>query len=139
MTIEKTLAIIKPDAVKRNLVGSIIKIIESNHLVIKDIKMLKLTSAEAKKFYYIHEDKDFYPALIKYMTSYSVIVMILEGDNAVKSYRKIMGSTNPHEAADKTIRKLYAENTTYNSVHGSDSTENAFSEINFFFSNLVRK
>ena len=94
---------------------------------------MNLSVSQAEKFYIIHKDRDFYSKLIEYMTSGQVVVILLEGDNAIKAYRDLMGSTNPEEAEEKTIRRLYAVNTTYNSVHGSDSPENARIEIDFFF------
>ena len=133
MAIQQTLAMIKPDAVQRNLIGSIIQLMEANELVVKKIIMMNLSVSQAEKFYIIHKDRDFYSKLIEYMTSGQVVVILLEGDNAIKAYRDLMGSTNPEEAEEKTIRKLYAVNTTYNSVHGSDSPENAIIEIDFFF------
>ena len=133
MAIQQTLAMIKPDAVQRNLIGSIIQLMEANKLVVKKIIMMKLSVSQAEKFYIIHKDKHFYSNLIEYMTSDQVVVILLEGDNAISTYRDLMGSTNPEEAGEKTIRKLYAVNTTYNSVHGSDSPENSRIEIDFFF------
>ena len=133
MAIQQTLAMIKPDAVQRNLIGSIIQLMEANELVVKKIILMNLSVSQAEKFYIIHKDRDFYSKLIEYMTSGQVVVILLEGDNAIKAYRDLMGSTNPEEAEEKTIRKLYAVNTTYNSVHGSDSPENARIEIDFFF------
>ena len=133
MAIQQTLAMIKPDAVQRNLIGSIIQLMEANKLVVKKIIMMKLSVSQAEKFYIIHKDKHFYSKLIEYMTSDQVVVILLEGDNAISAYRDLMGSTNPEEAEEKTIRKLYAVNTTYNSIHGSDSPENAKIEIDFFF------
>ena len=133
MPIQQTLAMIKPDAVQRNLIGSIIQLMEANKLVVKKIIMMKLSVNQVEKFYIIHKDKSFYSNLIEYMTSDQVVVILLEGDNAINAYRSLMGSTNPEEAKEKTIRKLYAVNTTYNSVHGSDSPENARIEIDFFF------
>ena len=133
MAIQQTLAMIKPDAVQRNLIGSIIQLMEANKLVVKKIIMMNLSVNQAEKFYIIHKDRDFYSKLIEYMTSGQVVVILLEGDNAIKAYRDLMGSTNPEEAEEKTIRKLYAVNTTYNSIHGSDSPENARIEIDFFF------
>ena len=133
MPIQQTLAMIKPDAVQRNLIGSIIQLMEANKLVVKKIIMMKLSVSQAEKFYIIHKDKHFYSKLIEYMTSDQVVVILLEGDNAISAYRDLMGSTNPEEAGEKTIRKLYAVNTTYNSIHGSDSPENAKIEIDFFF------
>ncbi len=133
MAIQQTLSMIKPDAVQRNLIGSIIALIETNNLIVKEMKMIQLSSVEAKKFYKIHEDRDFYSNLIKFMTSGQVVVLTLEGDNAINVYRELMGSTNPLEAKEGTIRKLYGVNTAHNSVHGSDSLENAIIEIDFFF------
>jgi nucleoside-diphosphate kinase len=133
MTMQQTLSMIKPDAVQRNLIGSIIQLIEANKLVVKKMIMTKLSVNQAEKFYIIHKDKVFYSKLIEYMTSDQVVVLLLEGDNAINAYRSLMGSTNPEEAKDGTIRKLHAVNTTYNSVHGSDSPENARIEIDFFF------
>ena len=133
MIIEQTLAIIKPDAVNRNLIGSIINLIEQNNLNVKDILMKRISTKEAKEFYKIHTDREFFSKLIEYMTSGPIVVMLLEGDDAVNRYRKIMGSTNPDTAESGTIRKLYGLNTTENSVHGSDSIDNADIEIKFFF------
>ena len=133
MAIEKTLSIIKPDAVKRNLIGSIIKKIEEQDLVQIEMKMLKLSENESSKFYEIHKEKPFFTQLVDYMTSGKIIVMILEGDNAVNKYRDLIGSTDPNKAKEGSIRKLYALNITQNSVHGSDSLENAKREIEFFF------
>ena len=130
---QQTLSMIKPDAVQRNLIGSIIQLIEANKLVVKKMIMMKLSVNQAEKFYITHKDKTFYSKLIEYMTSDQVVVLLLEGDNAIDAYRNLMGSTNPEEAKDGTIRKLHAVNTTYNSVHGSDSPENARIEIDFFF------
>ena len=133
MAIEKTLSIIKPDAVKRNLIGNIIKKIEEQDLVPIEMKMLKLSEKESSKFYEIHKEKTFFTQLVDYMTSGKIIVMVLEGDNAVNKYRDLIGSTDPNKAKEGSIRKLYALNTTQNSVHGSDSLENAKREIEFFF------
>ena len=113
--------------------GEIIKKIEENDLVIIDIKMLKLSKQESSKFYEIHKDKTFFSNLIDYMTSGKIVVLIVEGDNAINRYRNLIGSTDPDKAQEGTIRKLYGLNTTHNSVHGSDSLENAKHEINFFF------
>jgi nucleoside-diphosphate kinase len=133
MDYEKSLGIIKPDAVERNLIGSIIKIIEDNNIKINQMKMLELTSSMAEEFYNIHKGKPFYEKLISYMTSGPVVLMVLEGKDVVQRYRDLMGKTNPEEAAEGTIRKLYAKDTTFNSVHGSDSIENALNEISLFF------
>ena len=133
MNQEKTLGIIKPDAVSRNLIGSIIKLIEENDISLRQMKMLTLTKSQAEEFYSIHKEKIFYETLIEYMTSGPIVVMVLEGLDVVQRYRELMGKTNPNEAAEGTIRKLFALNTTYNSVHGSDSRDNAIIEINLFF------
>ena len=129
----KTFSIIKPDATKRNITGSINKIIEENSLAIVAQKRIKLSKDQAEGFYAIHKEKPFFNDLIEYMTSGPVIVQVLQGDNAVERYRKIMGSTNPENAEEGTIRKAHALNIQENSVHGSDSEENATTEISFFF------
>ena len=131
---QKTFSIIKPDAVKRNLIGHINQLIESSDLKILASKKIYLTKNQAEIFYEVHKDRPFFSSLVEYMTSGPVQVQVLEGENAVARYRKIMGATNPAEAEDGTIRKLYAESIEANSVHGSDSEENAIIEINFFFS-----
>tara|TARA_B100000925_G_C21980894_1_gene462249 strand:+ start:205 stop:624 length:420 start_codon:yes stop_codon:yes gene_type:complete len=130
---KRTFSIIKPDATRRNITGSINKIIESNNLIIVAQKRIKLSKEKAEGFYAIHKDKPFFNDLIQYMTSGPVIVQVLEGDNAVENYRKIMGATNPENAENGTIRKEHALNIQENSVHGSDSEENAKIEINYFF------
>ena len=130
---EKTLSIIKPDATKRNITGSINQIIEKNGLRIIAQKRIHLSNAQAQKFYQVHQDKPFFNDLINYMISEPVVVQVLEGDNAVEKYRNVMGSTNPENAENGTIRKMHALNVQENSVHGSDSMENAEIEINFFF------
>ena len=129
----KTFSIIKPDATKRNITGSINKIIEDNSLAIVAQKRIKLSKDQAEGFYVIHKEKPFFNDLIEYMTSGPVIVQVLQGDNAVERYRKIMGSTNPENAEEGTIRKAHALNIQENSVHGSDSEENAITEISIFF------
>ena len=129
----RTFSIIKPDATKRNITGSINKIIEDNNLVIVAQKRIKLSKEKAEGFYSIHKDKPFFNELIEYMTSGPVIVQVLQGDNAVENYRRIMGATNPENAENGTIRKEYALNIQENSVHGSDSDANAKLEINYFF------
>ena len=128
-----TFSIIKPDATKRNITGSINDLIEKNGLRIIAQKRIKLTNDQAKKFYDIHYDKPFFNDLVEYMTSEPVIVQVLSSENAVKKYREVMGATNPDNASDGTIRKLFALNVQENSVHGSDSDENAKKEIEFFF------
>ncbi len=129
----RTFSIIKPDATKRNITGSINKIIEDNNLSIVAQKRIKLTKEKAEGFYAAHSEKPFFSDLIEYMTSGPVIVQVLEGQNAVENYRRIMGSTNPENAENGTIRKLHALNIQENSVHGSDSEDNAKIEINYFF------
>ena len=133
--IEKTLSIIKPDAVERNLVEEIKNIFVKNNLNIKDVKKLHITKDEAAEFYKVHQSKPFYNDLCAYLSSGPIVVMILEGENAVMSYRKLMGATNPKEAEENTIRKLYGISIDKNSVHGSDSLDNANKEIGFFFKN----
>lgn len=130
---QRTFSIIKPDATKRNITGSINKIIEENGLKIIAQKKIILSQSMAQEFYSVHKDRSFFSELIEYMTSEPVIVQVLEGDNALKKYREIMGATNPLEARDGTIRKIHALNIQENSVHGSDSEENANLEIYFFF------
>ena len=132
---KRTFSIIKPDATKRNLTGAINKIIEDNGLRIIAQKRIKLSQIQAKEFYSVHNDKSFFLDLVEYMTSEPVIVQVLESENAVLKYRKVMGATNPEEANEGTIRKSHALNIQENSVHGSDSDENALIEINFFFKN----
>ena len=130
---QKTFSIIKPDATKRNITGSIINLIENSGLRIVGQKRIHLSVSQAKKFYEIHKDRPFYNDLIEYMTSEPVVVQVLSGDNAVSRYREVMGATNPDEAETGTIRKIHALNIQENSVHGSDSEENAKKEIDFFF------
>jgi|TARA_B100001093_G_scaffold502091_1_gene554592 nucleoside-diphosphate kinase len=132
---EQTLSIIKPDAVERNLVEEIKSIFIKNNLNIKDSKKIHITKDEASEFYKVHQSKPFYNDLCSYLSSGPIVVMILEGDNAVLANRKLMGATNPKEAEENTIRKLYGISIDKNSVHGSDSTDNAKKEINFFFTN----
>ena len=131
---QKTFSIIKPDAVKRNLIGHINQMIESSDLKILASKKMYLTKNQAEIFYEVHKERPFFNSLIDYMTSGPVQVQVLEGEDSVVKYRKIMGATNPAEAEEGTIRKLYAESIEANSVHGSDSEENAKIEISFFFS-----
>tara|TARA_B100001769_G_C21845289_1_gene458464 strand:+ start:251 stop:667 length:417 start_codon:yes stop_codon:yes gene_type:complete len=130
---DKTFSIIKPDATKRKITGSINKLIEDSGLKIIAQKLIKLSENQAKEFYSIHKEKPFFNDLIEYMTSEPVVVQVLSGENAVESYRNIMGATNPENAESGTIRKLFALNVQENSVHGSDSPENAIKEIEFFF------
>ncbi len=131
---ELTLSIIKPDAVKRNLIGKINSIFEENKLKIVAQKMILLSKVDAESFYAIHKGRAFFDDLCSYMTSGPVVVQVLEGENAVTRNREIMGATNPSNADEGTVRKLYGLSVEENSVHGSDSNENANIEINFFFS-----
>ena len=133
--IEQTLSIIKPDAIERNLADEIKNIFKKNSLKIKDEKKIHITKDEAAEFYKVHQSKPFYDALCSYLASGPIIVMILEGKNAVLSNRKLMGATDPKQAEENTIRKLFGVSIDKNSVHGSDSIENARNEINFFFKN----
>ena len=132
---EQTLSIIKPDAVERNLTEDIKKIFTKNNLEIKESKKIHINKDEAAEFYKVHQSKPFYSDLCAYLSSGPIVVMILEGNNAVASNRKIMGATNPKDAEENTIRKLYGISIDKNSVHGSDSIENAKKEIEFFFKN----
>ncbi len=136
MSVEKTLSIIKPDATKRNLTGLINTKFEKAGLRIIAQKRLQLTRSMAEKFYEIHKDRPFYNNLVDFMISGPVVVQVLEGDNAVKLNRDVMGATNPEDAEEGTIRKEFAESIEANSVHGSDSLENAQKEISFFFANI---
>ena len=131
--LEQTLSIIKPDAVERNLVEEIKKIFSKNKLNILDSKKIHITKDEASEFYKVHQSIPFYSDLCSYLSSGPIVVMILEGENAVKANRKLMGATNPKEADENTIRKLYGISIDKNSVHGSDSPDNAKKEIEFFF------
>tara|TARA_B100001027_G_C16167117_1_gene285258 strand:- start:178 stop:588 length:411 start_codon:yes stop_codon:yes gene_type:complete len=130
---EQTLSIIKPDAVERNLIDDIKKLFVKNKLNIKDSKKIHITKDEAAEFYKVHQSKPFYNDLCNYLSSGPIVVMILEGENAIVSNRKLMGSTDPKKADENTIRKLYGISIDKNSVHGSDSIENARKEIDFFF------
>ena len=136
MTTENTLSIIKPDATKRNLTGLINTKLENAGLKIIAQKRLQLTRSMAEKFYEIHKDRPFYNDLVDFMISGPVVVQVLQGDNAVKLNRNIMGATNPEEAEEGTIRKEFAQSIEANSVHGSDSIENANTEIAFFFADI---
>ena len=136
MSIERTLSIIKPDATKRNLTGLINAKFENAGLKIIAQKRLQLTKSMAEKFYEIHKDRPFFNDLVDFMISGPVVVQVLEGANAVKLNRDVMGATNPDDAEEGTIRKEFAESIEANSVHGSDSSENAQNEISFFFANI---
>ncbi|NCD12514.1 MAG: nucleoside-diphosphate kinase [Epsilonproteobacteria bacterium] len=130
---ESTLSIIKPDAVAKNVIGKIVDRFESNGLRIAAMKKVQLSQADAEAFYAVHASRPFFGDLVKFMISGPVVVMVLEGENAVLKNRDLMGSTNPKEAAKGTIRADFAESIDANAVHGSDSLENAKIEINFFF------
>ena len=132
---EQTLSIIKPDAVERNLGENIKDIFTKNDLKIKEIKKIHITKDEAAEFYKVHQSKAFYNDLCTYLSSGPIIAIILEGENAVSVNRKLMGATNPKDAEENTIRKLYGISIDKNSVHGSDSVDNAKKEIEFFFDN----
>ena len=129
----RTLALIKPDAVDRNIIGNIIAIIEKNGFIVRDMKFMRMSRSLAERFYDVHVEKSFYDKLITYMTSGNIIALILEKDNAVKLFRDLIGSTDPELAEEGTIRKLYAVDKSFNSVHGSDSDSNAEREIAIIF------
>ena len=130
---EKTLAIIKPDAIKKKLAGKIIDRIYDKNFNIAGLKMLHIQENQAKEFYKVHAERPFFNDLVKYMTSGPVIVAVLEKENAIKDWRNLMGATNPAEATEGTIRKDFGENIEANAVHGSDSPETASTEVPFFF------
>jgi len=133
---QRTLGIIKPDAVGKNVIGKIISIIEENGIKIKAMKMVKLTEEQAKGFYYVHKDKPFFNDLIKFMTSGPVVLMLLEGENVIEKWRKLMGATDPAKADEGTIRKLYGTDIEKNAVHGSDAIDTADYETKYFFNAL---
>lgn len=130
---QRTLSILKPDATRRNLTGKINTLIEDAGLRIVAQRRMQLTRAQAEKFYEVHKERPFYGELVDFMVSGPVVAQVLEGDNAITKYRDVMGATNPADADAGTIRKEYAESIEANSVHGSDSAENAATEIKFFF------
>lgn len=136
MSLQRTLSIIKPDATRRNLTGAINKVIEDSGLRIIAQKRLHLTRAMAEAFYDVHRERAFFDELCDFMISEPVVVQVLEGEDAVVRYRDVMGATNPANAEEGTIRKLFAESIGENSVHGSDSIENAAREISFFFAEI---
>ena len=133
MTTERTFSIIKPDATGRNLTGAITKMLEDAGLRVVASRRIRMTRDQAEGFYAVHRERPFFNDLVSFMISDPVVVQVLEGDNAVAKNREVMGATNPADAADGTIRKLHAESIEANSVHGSDSAENAATEIAFFF------
>lgn len=130
---ERTLIIVKPNATGNGKIGAILKMFEEGGLKIIALKMLKLTMQEARRFYEVHKDRPFYESLVKFMCSAPVVVGVLEGESCIERCRQIMGATDPARAKPGTIRALYGENIQNNSIHGSDSPENARKEIEFFF------
>ena len=133
---ERTLSIVKPDAVKKNVIGEILRRFEAAGLKIVATKMVSLTKAEAEGFYAVHKERPFFGSLTDFMSSGPILVSVLEGEGAIQAHRKIMGATNPAEAAEGTIRKDFATNIEQNAVHGSDAPETAQWEIGYFFSGL---
>jgi nucleoside-diphosphate kinase len=133
---QRTLSIIKPDAVERNLIGAILKLIEDEGLKVVAMKKIKLSKEKAQGFYHVHRERPFFDSLTDFMSSGPCVVIVLEGDDAIARYRKLMGATNPENAEEGTIRKLYAQNVERNSVHGSDAPETAEFETRYFFSEL---
>lgn len=138
MTGTITFSIIKPNVVKKNKVGEVISMMEAAGFKVQALKKTKLTEKTAGEFYEVHKGKVFFDALVEFMISAPIYVMILEKENAVVDFRKLIGSTNPAEAEDGTIRKVFADDKTANAVHGSDSDENAIIEADYFFSNMER-
>ena len=133
MAVERTLSIVKPDGVQKDLIGEVCRRFEQGGLHIVGIKMLHLTQEQAKRFYVVHKERPFYPGLVNYMTSGPVIVQVLEGEDAIQKNREIMGATNPAEADPGTIRADFAASIEENVVHGSDGSDTAAQEISFFF------
>ncbi len=138
MDLEQTLSIVKPDGVRKNHVGDILRRFEANGLTIAALRMTSLTKAQAEGFYAVHRERPFFNSLTTYMSSGPIVVSVLEGYNAIEKNRELMGATNPAEAAEGTIRKDFAENIEVNTVHGSDAPETAKEEIGFFFSDWER-
>jgi nucleoside-diphosphate kinase len=133
MAIERTLSIIKPDAVEKNRVGAILHMIEEKGLIIRAMKMMHLSRPTAEAFYAVHKERPFFGELVDFMTRSPVVVSVLEGENAIAAYRELMGATNPENAVDGTIRKAHGTDVGENAVHGSDGTDTAAQEIPFFF------
>lgn len=133
MATERTLCIVKPDAVEKNNIGNVLAMIEGSGLVIKALRMVQLTEKQAQGFYAVHRERPFFGELVEFMTRGPVVIACLEGDDAVARYRKLMGATNPANADEGTIRKAYAASIGENAVHGSDSLDNAKIEIAYFF------
>ena len=136
MAVERTFSILKPDAVAKNVVGQIIAVLEKEGLRPVAMKMLHLSPAQAEGFYHVHKEKGFFKDLIKFMTEGPIVAMILEGENAIERYRKVMGATNPEKAEAGTLRKLFGTNIERNASHGSDAPETAKFEMNYFFNGL---
>ncbi len=136
MAVERTLMLIKPDAVRKGVEGKIIAHVQEKGFKLLALKKLKLTKEQAQQFYIVHKDRPFYDELCEFMSSGPIVAMVWEGENAISRIREIMGATNPEEAAEGTLRKLYGTNVGENAVHGSDSPESAAVEIPFFFSRL---
>jgi len=134
LAIEKTFAIVKPDAVEKNHIGGIIALIESNGLRVRALRMMHMTRPIAEGFYYVHKSRPFFGELVDFMTRGSCVVMVLEGENAIAKWRELMGATDPAKAADGTVRKLFGANVGENATHGSDGPETAKFEIGWFFS-----
>jgi nucleoside-diphosphate kinase len=134
--LERTLSIVKPDGVGKNLIGEVIKRFENSKLRVIALKMVKLSKAEAQGFYAVHRERPFFSSLTDFMSSGPCVVMVVEGENAISTVREIMGATDPTKAADGTIRRDFASNIERNIVHGSDSSESASFEINYFFNAL---
>ncbi len=134
MAVERTLSIIKPDAISKNLIGKIISRLEDNNLRVIAARMIHLSREQAEQFYSIHSERSFFASLIEYMTSGPALVQVLEGENAIARNRQVMGATDPAKASPGTIRADFAESMTRNAVHGSDAPETAATEIAFFFS-----
>jgi nucleoside-diphosphate kinase len=133
MAIERTLSILKPDTVEKNNIGNVIAVIEKAGLKVVAAKLVHLSKPQAEGFYAVHKERGFFGELVQFMTRGPVVVMVLEGENAVATYRKVMGATNPAQADAGTIRKLYAKDVGENAVHGSDAAETAKQEISYFF------
>ena len=136
MAVERTLMLIKPDAVRKGVEGKIIAHVQEKGFKLVALKKLRLTKEQAKQFYIVHKDRPFYDELCEFMSSGSIVAMVWEGENAISEIRKIMGATDPAKAEEGTLRKLYGSNVGENAVHGSDSQESASVEIPFFFSRL---
>ena len=136
MAVERTLSIVKPDAVEKNHIGNIVAMIEGAGLKVKAMRMQHLSRAEAEGFYHVHRARPFFGELVEFMTRSPVVIMCLQGDNAIARYREVMGATDPAKAADGTIRKSYGSNIGENACHGSDASETAAFEVAYFFRGL---